>query len=48
MENFRKRIGMAAGAGLLALLYYIIMATPGLVSERDSTVSLHGLPEPHR
>ena len=42
------RLRMAIGAVLLAVVLLALMAAPGLVSDPDSTVPLHGVREAGR
>ncbi len=40
-----EKLRLALGAALLAAVLFALMAAPGLVSDRDSTVPLHGVRE---
>jgi len=39
--NWNERLRLAVGAVLLAAALFALLAVPGLVSDRDSTVPLH-------
>jgi hypothetical protein len=41
MMKRHEKLRLALGAALLAALLFALMATPGLVSDRDSTAALH-------
>jgi hypothetical protein len=40
MKTFSKCLGIAAGATCLAAALYALLAMPGVISDRDSTVAL--------
>ena len=46
--NWSERLRVAIGGALLAMALYALMAAPGLVSDPDSTVPLHGVREAGR
>ena len=46
--NWSERLRVAIGAVLLAAALFGLMAMPGLVSDRDSTVPLHPAREARR
>ena len=46
--NWSKRLRVAIGAVLLAVALFALMAMPGLVSDRDSTVPLRPVREAGR
>lgn len=46
--NWRERLRVAIGAVLLAAALLALMAAPGLVSDRDSTVPLRMVREAGR
>ena len=48
MEMIGKSLRIAAGATLLSATIYLILAIPGLVSDRDRTVPIHDLQETRR
>ena len=48
MEMIGKSLRIAAGATLLSATIYLILAIPGFVSDRDSTVPIHDLQEARR
>ena len=39
--KWNEKLRLALGAALLAAALFALMAMPGLVSDRDSTVPLH-------
>ena len=41
--NWNERLRAAIGGALLAAVLVALLAAPGLVSDRDSTVPLHGM-----
>ena len=43
--NWSERLRMAIGAVLLAVALFALMAAPGLVADRDSTVPLRPVRE---
>ena len=43
MEMIGISLRIAAGATLLSVTIYLILAIPGFVSDRDSTVPIHDL-----
>ena len=43
-----EKMRLAFGAALLAAALFVLMAMPGLVSDRDSMVSLHQAREARR
>ncbi len=46
--NWNERLRLAVGAVLLAALLFALLAVPGLVSDRDSTVPLQPVREAGR
>jgi ABC-type spermidine/putrescine transport system permease subunit II len=48
MEMIGNSLRIAAGATLLSATIYLILAIPGFVSDRDSTVPIHDLQETRR
>lgn len=40
-----EKVRLALGAALLAAVMFLLMAAPGLISDRDSTVPLHRVRE---
>jgi hypothetical protein len=48
MEMIGKSLRIAAGAALLSAAIYLILAIPGFVSDRDSTVPIHDIQETRR
>ncbi len=46
--NWNERLRVAAGAVLLAAALFALLAVPGLVSDRDSTVPLQAAREAGR
>ena len=46
--NWMKRLRVAIGAVLLAVTLFALMAAPGLVADRDSTVPLRPVREAGR
>ncbi len=46
--NWNERLRVAVGAVLLAAALFALMAVPGLVSDRDSTVPLQPVREAGR
>jgi len=46
--NWNERLRVAAGALLLAAVLFTLLAAPGLVSDRDSTVPLQPAQEARR
>jgi hypothetical protein len=48
MKTIGRGTKIVAGAGLLAVAIYVILAFPGFVSDRDSTVPAHTLQETRR
>ena len=48
MKTIGRGTKIVAGAGLLAAAIYVILAFPGFVSDRDSTVPVHTLQETRR
>ena len=40
MRIFMRALGIAAGACLLAVFLYLLLALPGVLSDRDSIVPL--------
>jgi len=46
--NWNERLRLAIGAVLLAAALLALLAVPGLVSDRDSTVPLHTAQEAGR
>jgi hypothetical protein len=48
IDMIGKSLRIAAGATLLSATIYLILAIPGFVSDRDSTVSIHELQETRR
>jgi len=46
--NWNERLRVAAGAVLLAAALFALLAVPGLVSDRDSTVPLQQVREAGR
>ena len=45
MMKRNEKMRLALGAALLAAALFALMAVPGLVSDRDSTVPLHRVRE---
>ena len=45
MMKRNEKMRLALGAALLAAALFALMAMPGLVSDRDSTVPLHPVRE---
>jgi hypothetical protein len=45
MDMIRKGVRIAAGATLLFVVLYVILALPGFLSDRDSMVAIHLTPE---
>ena len=48
MMKRNEKMRLALGAALLAATLFVLMAAPGLVSDRDSTVPLHQAREARR
>ena len=48
MKTIGRGTKIVAGAGLLVVAIYVILAFPGFVSDRDSTVPVHTLQETRR
>ncbi len=48
MMKRNEKMRLALGAALLAATLFALMAAPGLVSDRDSTVPLHPAREARR
>ncbi len=48
MQRIGKGARIAAAAGLLAAVLYAMLALPGFVSDRDSTVSIRIMPDRQR
>ena len=46
--KWNEKVRLALGAALLAAALLALMAAPGLVSDRDSTVPLHQAREARR
>ncbi len=46
--NWKERLRLAIGAVLLAAVLFALLAAPGLVSDRDSTVPLQPAQEARR
>ena len=46
--NWMKRLRLVIGAALLAAMLFALTASPGLVSDRDSTVPLRPVREAGR
>lgn len=43
--KWNEKVRLALGAALLAATLFALLAVPGLVSDRDSTVPLHRVRE---
>jgi hypothetical protein len=48
MRRGSGSVQLVLGAALIAGVFYAILALPGFVSDRDSTVPVHAVRETHR
>lgn len=48
MRRVSGSVQLVLGAALIAGALYAILALPGFVSDRDSTVRVHAVQETHR